>query len=75
MERFRGFSTTQEILPNGKTTTMSSVEDVIPERQPKFHQYQPKNTTAGEDSCDSGDYFLSISKDMKTMKAIPVSEL
>ena len=72
---FCRLSGTRELVSNGMLMATSSVEDGSPEIQQKFRQYQPTTSTAGEESCDSGDYFWSLSKDMKTMKTIPVSEL
>ena len=74
-ERFRRTSSTREIGNNGMLMKTSSVENSSPENHPKFRQYKPTTSNAGEESCDSGDYFFSLSKDMKTMKTIPVSEL
>ena len=57
------------------TTNLSS-EDISLERRQHFRQHKvPNHDNAGEESCDSGDFFFSLSKDMKTMKTIPVSEL
>ena len=57
-------------------TTNLSTEDLTKERRQHFRQHKVSNpNNGGEESCDSGDYFFSLSKDMKTMRAIPVSEL
>ena len=53
----------------------SAAEELTNESMNKFRQHKPRSSTAEDESCDSGDYFVSLSKDMKTMKTIPVSEL
>lgn len=67
---------TNEMPHGGILLTTPSAEDVSQERRQYFRQHKPQvSTNNGEESCDSGDYFFSLSKDMKTMRAIPVSEL
>ena len=56
-------------------TTNLSTEDLSQERRQHFRQHKVSNPNTGEESCDSGDYFFSLSNDMKTMRTIPVSEL
>ena len=46
----------------------SSTEDVASETKKRFRQHKPRTSITGEESCDSGDYFVSLSKDLKTMK-------
>ena len=53
----------------------SKADELTNESMKSFRQHKPRSSAAGDESCDSGDYFVSLSKDMKTMKTIPVSEL
>ena len=53
----------------------SAEEELSYDAKKGLRQHKPRSSTAGDESCDSGDYFVSLSKDMKTMKTIPVSEL
>ena len=74
-ERFCRLSGSQQLPHDGILVTTSSNEVKSCEGKQPFQQHKPKLSTNGEESCDSGDYFFSLSKDMKTMKTIPVSEL
>ena len=64
-----------DTVTNGVSINTTTEEESVHKNERHYRQYKPKISTTGEDSCDSGDYFLSLSKDLKTMKTIPVSEL
>ena len=74
-ERFCRLSGSQHLPHDGILVTATSSEDTPCTGKEKFQQHKPKPSTNGDESCDSGDYFFSLSKDLKTMKTIPVSEL
>ena len=64
-----------DTVENGMPINTTKEEGNVHKNERQYRQYKPRISTTGEDSCDSGDYFLSLSKDLKTMKTIPVSEL
>ena len=62
-------------LSRSELISPSAKEELTNDSKNGLRQHKPRSSTAEDESCDSGDYFVSLSKDMKTMKTIPVSEL
>ena len=62
-------------LSSSELISPSAEEELSYDAKKGLRQHKPRSSTAEDESCDSGDYFVSLSKDMKTMKTIPVSEL
>ena len=62
-------------LSSSELISPSAEEELSYDAKEGLRQHKPRSPTAEDESCDSGDYFVSLSKDMKTMKTIPVSEL